>query len=113
MSVSSITDKNYRKLTVQVALNGFSYVVRDTLSSRITTLKTVDFSNFASASKIEEHYWKAFIENSDLTKTYDEVVVFHNNNLNTLVPKALFDEEFSGSYLQYNTKVFENDFFAS
>jgi hypothetical protein len=27
------------------------------------------------------------------------------------VPTALFDEEFLGSYLQYNTKVFETDFF--
>jgi hypothetical protein len=42
---------------------------------------------------------------------YDEVLIIHNNNLSTLVPTT-FDENYLGSYLQYNTKVFETDFFA-
>ncbi|MGK4567897.1 DUF3822 family protein [Flavobacterium sp. 3HN19-14] len=108
---TNITEKNYRKLVLQVGLGGFSYAVRDTLSSRIKTLKTIDFGSF-SGSKVEELYWKAFLDNSDLTRPYDEIVVYHNNNLNTFVPTALFDEELAGSYLQYNTKVFETDFFA-
>ncbi|MDI1255321.1 MAG: DUF3822 family protein [Flavobacterium sp.] len=109
---ANITEKNYRKLVLQVGLGGFSYAVCDTLSSRIRTLKTIDFGSYSGSSKVEECYWKAFLDNSDLTKTYDEVIVCHDNNLNTFVPTALFDEELAGSYLQYNTKVFETDFFA-
>jgi hypothetical protein len=52
------------------------------------------------------------IDFPELKDSYDEVVVIHDNNLDTFVPKALFDVEFLGSYLQYNTKVFETDFFA-
>jgi hypothetical protein len=38
-------------------------------------------------------------------------MVIHDNNLNTFVPTSLFDVHFLASYLQYNTKVFETDFF--
>jgi hypothetical protein len=61
---------------------------------------------------VEDLYWKAFNEYPELKEKYDEVIVLHDSNLDTFVPTALFDEEFLGSYLQYNTKVFETDFFA-
>jgi hypothetical protein len=38
--------------------------------------------------------------------------VLHDNSFNTFVPNALFDADYPGSYLQYNTKVFETDYFA-
>lgn len=114
MSVNTnITEKKYKKLSVQVSLNGFSFAVCDTLTNRIVQIEEIDFSDFPKTNKIEEHYWKAFLEHRALTTTYDEVVVLHDNNLNTFVPRAFFDEAFAGSYLQYNTKVFETDFFAT
>ncbi len=109
---TNITEKKYRKLAVQVGLTGFSYAVHDTLQNRVIAVEEVDFSAYAKTNKVEEWYWKAFLDHAELTKTYDEVVVLHNNSLNTFVPKPLFDEELLGSYLQYNTKVFETDFFA-
>jgi len=109
---TNIAEKNYRKLAVQVGLSGFSYAVLDTLQNRIIAVDEVDFSTYAKTNKIEEWYWKAFLARAELTKTYDEVIVLHDNNLNTFVPKPLFDEDLLGSYLQYNTKVFESDFFA-
>ena len=108
----NITEKKYKKLVIQVNLKGFVFCVLDTLSNSALTLKTIDFSDYSTTSKIEDYFWKAFSEHPDLSLKYDEVVVIHDNNLNTFVPKALFDEQFLGSYLQYNTKVFETDFFA-
>ncbi len=113
MSINTnITEKKYRKLAIQVSLSGFSYCVFDTLNHQVAFVNEVDFNDFEKKSKIEEHYWKAFLANKELTKMYDEVVVIHQNNLNSFVPKALFNEDYLGSYLQFNTKVFENDFFA-
>ena len=57
-------------------------------------------------------FGNAFRDNPELEDSYDEIVVIHNNNLSTFVPEPLFDENFLGSYLQYNTKVFDTDFFA-
>lgn len=107
----NITDKTFRKLTLLVSPEGFSFAVTDTLSGKITQIKTVDFGQMSKTESPEDHYWKAFVDHFELTRNYDEVSIIHDNNLNTFVPKALFDEDYIGSYLQYNTKVFETDFF--
>ena len=108
---SNIADKKYRKLVIQAGLDGFSFAVTDTLNQQVLTFREVTFADFTKTNKIEDYYWKAFLEHRELTRMYDEVVVIHDNNLNAFVPLALFDEQFLGSYLQYNTKVFETDFF--
>lgn len=105
----TIITKNYKKLSLQIAVNGMSFCCFDTLNWEITHYHTVDFSKY---SPIEDELWKVFMSNPQLTTPYDEIVVLHDNNLNTFVPDALFDVNYPGSYLQYNTKVFETDFFA-
>jgi hypothetical protein len=67
---------------------------------------------FEKNKVIEEQLWRTFVDYPILTKSFDEVMVIHDNNLNTFVPTSLFDVHFLASYLQYNTKVFETDFFA-
>ena len=113
MSITAtITDKKYRKLSLQVSLTGLSFCVFDTLNNRILSLKEIHFDTFHKATKIEDLFGDAFKDNPELKDSYDEIMVIHNNNLATFVPEPLFDENYLGSYLQYNTKVFETDFFA-
>lgn len=113
MSVSNnIAQKNYKKLIIKVSLDAFSYAVLDLLQNTIIETKKFTFIERQKNEKIEDILWKYFLDEMALTKTYDEIVILHYNNLNTFVPKALFDEDYKGSYLQYNTKVFETDFFA-
>lgn len=108
---SNIIEKNYKKLAIRVSLKGFSFCVFDTLENRVLSVETVNFSTLSKSLRVEEYFEKAFLDYPQLGDSYDEILVLHNNSLNTFVPKALFDEEFLGSYLQYNTKVFETDFF--
>ncbi len=110
---TNITEKKYTKLALLVGLDGFSYCCMDTLQKSVTAFKEIDFSDYPKSSRVEDHYSMAFMSDPVLSQTYDEVVVLHRNSLNTFVPKAIFDEDYLGSYLQYNTKVFETDFFAS
>lgn len=109
---TNITSKKYKKLSIQVSLTGLSFCCFDTLNNTITSLKEIQFDPFHKATKIEEHFGDAFKNNPELNDTYDEILVIHSNNLSTFVPTPLFDEDYIGSYLQYNTKVFETDFFA-
>lgn len=109
---TTITDKTYKKLSLQVSLTGLSFCVFDTLKNKILSVKEIHFDTFQKDLKVEDLFANAFIENAELTDSYDDVMVIHSNNLSTFVPEALFDEEFLGSYLQYNTKVFDTDFFA-
>ncbi|QSB28731.1 DUF3822 family protein [Flavobacterium sp. CLA17] len=108
---TNITSKKYKKLSIQVSLNGFSFCCFDTLNNSITSFNEVEFTPTQKGSKIEELYGDAFKKHPELKDTYDDIIVIHNNNLSTFVPTALFDENYLGSYLQYNTKVFETDFF--
>lgn len=114
MSVTNtnITSKKYKKLAIQVSLNGLSFCCFDTLNNTINSLNEVNFENFHKATKIEDLFADAFNKHPELKDSYDEITVVHKNNLSTFVPTALFDENFLGSYLQYNTKVFQTDFFA-
>ncbi|MHC0443152.1 DUF3822 family protein [Flavobacterium sp. 3-210] len=108
---TNITSKNYKKLSIQVSLTGFSFCCFDTLNNVITTYKDIKFDTSGKTGKIEDLYSEAFKSNRELKDIYDEVMVIHSNNLSTFVPEPLFDEEYLGSYLQYTTKVFETDFF--
>jgi hypothetical protein len=113
MSITTtITDKKYKKLSLQVSLTGLSFCVFDTLNQVILCVNEVHFDRFHKATKIEELFADAFNNNPELKDSYDEILVIHSNNLSTFVPEPLFDEHFLGSYLQYNTKVFDTDFFA-
>ncbi len=107
----NITDKNYKKLILNVGLKGFSFGIFDILQNKILNVKEILFSEFPGVLSVEEGYKIAFNSFGDLSKDYDEVTVIHDNNLSTFVPVALFEEDLLGSYLQYNTKVFETDFF--
>ncbi|MBP4136807.1 DUF3822 family protein [Flavobacterium geliluteum] len=109
---TNITTKNYKKLSIQVSLTGLSFCCFDTLNNTILSLNEVHFDAFHKSTQIEELFGEAFNKHPELKDTYDEILVIHNNNLSTFVPTALFDENYLGSYLQYNTKVFDTDFFA-
>ncbi|MCF6130583.1 DUF3822 family protein [Flavobacterium sp. AS60] len=109
---SSVIDKMYQKLAIQVSLKGLSFATFDTLTNKATKLQNVVLGKFQLTTKIEDLFAEAFENNPELKAGYDEVVIIHSNNLSTFVPTALFDEDYLGSYLQFNTKVFETDFFA-
>ena len=108
---TNIISKNYKKLSIQVSLNGFSFCCFDTLNNTITSFNDVQFDTSQKQNKIEDLFSASFKNYPELKETYDDILVIHNNNLSTFVPTALFDENYLGSYLQYSTKVFESDFF--
>ena len=112
MSVNTvIVEKKYKKLVIQIALDGFSYCIFDTLNHRVDFVNSVDFADYPKTNNTEEHYCKAFLDHQELTRIYDEVLVIHQNSWNTFVPQALFESDFLGNYLQFNNQVFETDFF--
>jgi hypothetical protein len=110
---ATILEKKYKNLVLQVSLTEASFCIKDTLNDKIETIRSFSFDKISNSTEIEESLQKIFNETPELNTTFDEITVLHNNNLLTFVPSVLFDEQYSGSYLQYNTKVFESDFFAS
>jgi hypothetical protein len=109
-SSTNILDKKYTKLVLQISLSEISFCIVDTLTDKIETFGDFPLDKSANFTEIENTILD-FIKNTPLLQSgFDNVVVLYNNSLNTFVPQVLFDENYLGSYLQYNVKVFDNDF---
>lgn len=106
---NDITLKNYKKLSIQLSLDGLSFSVFDMLTHKVLLFEKVTFKKEAV---LEEELWKVFIDYPVLKNQYDDIIILHNNHLNTFVPDTLFDENQLGTYLQYNIKVFNTDLFS-
>ncbi|GEJ49062.1 hypothetical protein FPKKA176_contig00020-0009 [Flavobacterium psychrophilum] len=109
---ATILEKKYKNLVLQVSLTEVSFCIKDTLKDTIDTIRSFSFHKISNPTEIEQSLIKYFEETPELNTNFDEITVLHNNNLLTFVPSVLFDPQYLGSYLQYNTKVFESDFFA-
>ncbi|PIB25242.1 DUF3822 family protein [Maribacter sp. 4G9] len=104
-----IAEKNFKKLSIQVSLNGLSFCIADTVSHRILQSDNKWFSHELNPIELLEEV-KTLLDKHGLTdKNFDEVVVVHTNNLFTLVPKPLFKEDFLLDYLKFNTKILATD----
>jgi hypothetical protein len=104
-----ITKKTYKKLSFEVSEKSLSYCIFDTISNKIVHHERHEIE---TNDVLEEGLWKIFSKNAHLSQTFDSVVVLHNSHLNSIVPASLFDQNYLGSYMQYNNKVFETDYFA-
>lgn len=111
VNAANITEKKYQKLTIQVSLTGMSFCASDTLNHTVLVLESIVFDTANPNFKIEDTITELFTNNPVFKERYDEVAVLYDNHLSTFVPEPLFDESYLGSYLQYNTKVYENDYF--
>ncbi|MCC9044511.1 DUF3822 family protein [Myroides sp. M-43] len=101
--------KIYHKLLIQVSLKKFSFAIKDKLAHEITYFAS---EALITSKPIEEQLDKFFQKHAELSDKYDEIIVLHDNALNTFIPKDLFNEDAMGNYLQYTTKVFSTDYFA-
>lgn len=109
-SSSTILDKKYIKLVLQISLTEISFCIFDTLKKTIDTFGHYPLPKSASFTEIEAAIIQFIKQTPILQSKFDDVVVLHNNNLMSFVPQAFFNEEYLGSYLQYNVKVFDTDF---
>ncbi len=106
---SDILQKTYRKLIFEVSHNFFSFCIQNTISNKIEAFSKSTISN---KGIIDEEIWKIFIQNPLLNASFDQISVLHSTSMTNFVPSAFFDPNYLGSYLQYNNKVFETDYFA-
>lgn len=98
----------HQKLIIEVGLEHFCFAIKNEQTKEISYIKSFDINPLAS---LEPQLDTIFHEEAALHATYQEIIVLHNNTLQTLVPDALFDPTALGNYLQYTTKVYASDYF--
>ncbi|MDI9309508.1 MAG: DUF3822 family protein [Limnohabitans sp.] len=109
-ATTNILEKKYAKLVLQISLTEVSFCIINTLSNKIDSKGNFELKKNATFKEIEEEIISLIKNTPILQSKFDDVLVFHNNNLNTFIPQVLFDENNLSNYLQYNVKVFDNDF---
>lgn len=111
-SKADIAEKNFKKLSIQVSLNGLSFCVADMVSQQILNSDSVSFAQKQPAPALLHELQKLFEKHGIAENKFDEVVVVHQNALFTLVPAPLFQPDHLEDYLKLNIKVLQNDVFA-
>lgn len=101
-----------QELSIQISLSGLSFCVLHRESNTITYLKyfsTKKKQNPFEALDLLKH---AFNTEKELQNTFNSVTVIHENELSTLVPKPLFNEDNLADYLKFNAKILKSDLIA-
>ena len=106
---TDISDTNFKKLSIQVSLNGLSFCVADTVSHQVLLSDTIIFQEELNPEELLSHLIGLFKKHELEEKSFDEVILIHRNTLFGLVPKPLFDPNTLTDYLKFNTKLFSND----
>lgn len=111
-NISNLADKNFKKLSIQVSLNGLSFCVADTVSQKLLLSDRVDFAFEKNPMDAKDELHKLFLKHDIENMQFDEVVTVHRNTLFALVPKSLFNADNLYEYLKFNTKILANDILA-
>lgn len=106
---NNISDKNL-VLSIQAGLSGLSFFVLDRFSEIIVDVIVENFSKQQTPDQLLKAVKTAFNRNDSLQQSFSKVQIIHDNEMQSLVPSALFEEAHLSDYLKYNTKIFKTDF---
>lgn len=104
--------KDFKKLSIQVSLNGLSFCVVDTISNKIIQSESILFKKELNPYNLLQELQPLLEKNNTHTQEFSEVIVIHKNQLFSIVPKTLFNPNELESYLSYNTKILATDLLA-
>lgn len=100
------------KLSIQVSLNGLSFCGFYPAEKRILYFKEVQFSKKLNPIQVLQQIEKLYEQENFLKQENPEVIVLFSNELYSLVPQPLFDEDNASDYLKFNTMILETDYVA-
>ncbi|MCR1024968.1 DUF3822 family protein [Cellulophaga baltica] len=103
------SELSYKKLSIQISLNGLSFCVLDSVENSIIKQEHISFKEEVIPFQLLKNL-KETLEKFEITKmSFSNITVIHRNPIFTLVPKALFDPEELPNYLKFNAKILAND----
>lgn len=105
-----MTKDSIKELSVQISLNGLSFCILNRSSDTIEYLNTINFNTKLSPYDVLSRLKVELSANAVFSDTFNEVIVIHQNELVSLVPQALFNENNKADYLKFNCKILKTDF---
>ncbi|MCF6350666.1 MAG: DUF3822 family protein [Flavobacteriaceae bacterium] len=102
----------HKEISIQFSLDGFSFCVFDSDLQEFIIFHKYEFlEKINTPEKLLKKIQQLFITEEILQLKYDKISVIHDNNLSSFVPKALFNKKNLKSYVAFNNKVFNTDYF--
>ena len=99
-------------LSIQISLNGLSFCILQRENNTIQELKHFSFEKKLTPFEVLDYLKVLFQKEDALKQSFQSVLLIHNNELATLVPNSLFNEDSLADYLKFNTKILKSDFIA-
>ncbi|WP_290478002.1 MULTISPECIES: DUF3822 family protein [unclassified Leeuwenhoekiella] len=106
----NLQDPENHKLSIQVSLDGFSFCIKNISDDRLIDSDRFPFEYVHSPEQALVKIKEVFSTLPQLNNTFHEVVVIYDNELFTVVPENLFDQNNLADYLKFNTKILKTDF---
>ncbi|WP_223035067.1 DUF3822 family protein [Hanstruepera marina] len=97
-------------LSIQISLNGLSFCVLNLTNKTITYLNHIKFDKRVTPFRLLDILKDQFLVEETLQQNFQSIQVVHVNELATIVPKALFNENQIADYLKFNSKILKSDF---
>ncbi|WP_372755082.1 DUF3822 family protein [Mariniflexile sp.] len=113
----ALLSNNYNKLTnlelsIQISLSGLSFCTLQRETNTITKLKDISFDKKLNPLEVLDKLKALFASEKVTEYDYGAITILHENDLSTLVPKPLFNEDCIADYLKFNSKILKSDFIA-
>lgn len=99
-----------QELSIQVSLNGLSFCILQKDSLTIPLIKHYKFDKKLNPFEVLDKLTHVFNTVESLEGPFNEVFVTHVNELSTIVPKPIFNEDNLADYLKFNSKILKTDF---
>lgn len=110
---NNITNKlTNLELSIQISLSGLSFCILQRDTHTIITLKEINFQRKTTPLKLLDSLINLLNTEKLTENTYKSITIIHDNELSTLVPKPLFNEDCIADYLKFNSKILVSDFIA-
>lgn len=97
------------RLSVQFSLTGLSFCIKS--DEEVIDLYA-ESSDFVSPEETLNRLVQCFKEKEIHLKNFDSILLIHQNEWSSFVPKAFFDESHLPDYLQYNIALLPTDYIA-
>lgn len=98
------------RLSVQVSLNGLSFLVTDDDGSKTIFFTEKTFEHSTTPEELLLDIEASMHQNEILNSRFSEVTLIYSTPIYTLVPQTLFDETKTSEYLKFNSKILSNDY---
>jgi len=101
-----------QELSIQISLNGLSFCILQRDTNTISYLKHFEGTQKQTPFQVLDELKKIFKNTIELQSDFRAIHVVYINELATLVPKPLFNEDAIADYLKFNSKILQTDFIA-